>query len=34
MRLGVRFLYEIFTIGARQYSKTADMMRIMKNAGL
>ena len=34
MRLRARFLYKIFAIGARQYHKAADMMRMMKNAAL
>ena len=34
MRLRVRFLYKTFIIGARQYDKTADMMRMMKNAAI
>ena len=34
MRLRVRFLNKIFTIGARQYDKTADKMRMMKDTAI
>ena len=34
MKLRARFLYKIFTIGARQCDKIADMMRMMKTAAI
>ena len=34
MRLRIKFLYKIFASGARQYDKTADMMRMMKKAAI